>query len=203
MKVSLIFLSLILIFSSCKSSEDIANIFFDKHPDKLAEKCAGKFPPKTTGFKPGEIKTVRDTVFADMSWWFNEVAPYISDSIKQRITDSLKKHPVLIKIPCPPVEVRTPDTFWQEDIAKSTMLQNQIQGLTQDTAKKNQTIANQKDTINNYVKWKWRLIGLLILLVGIWVLRLWLKLKKTGTKPLQYAKGLFNFTKKDNNSQNS
>lgn len=144
-----IYLVLLVIFGSCATQRK-AEKFYDKHPEKLAEKCATEFPVKDSIIK-GDSVILFDTL------WETFTDTLISEP---QVVTEIKTVP---KIVTKTVVVR--DTIIRENTAKVSVLGSQIAKLNeanQALNTKTHELTGERDTFKHERnKWKLRFFLLL------------------------------------------
>lgn len=141
-----------------------AEKFYDKHPEKLAEKCATEFPVKDSIIK-GDSVILFDTL------WETFTDTLISEP---QVVTEIKTVP---KIVTKTVVVR--DTIIRENTAKVAVLSSQIAKLNEANrvlSEKTHELSQERDTFK-HERNKWRL-RFFLLLFGV-VLAYALKVKMT------------------------
>ena len=141
-----------------------AEKFYDKHPEKLAEKCATEFPVKDSIIK-GDSVVLFDTL------WETFTDTLISEP---QVVTEIKTVP---KIVTKTVVVR--DTIIRENTAKVAVLSSQIAKLNEANrvlSEKTHELSQERDTFKHEMN-KWRL-RFFLLLFGVTILY-WFKVKTT------------------------
>ena len=141
-----------------------AEKFYDKHPEKLAEKCATEFPVKDSIIK-GDSVVLFDTL------WETFTDTLISEP---QVVTEIKTVP---KIVTKTVVVR--DTIIRENTAKVAVLSSQIAKLNEANrvlSEKTHELSQERDTFK-HERNKWRL-RFFLLLFGVTILY-WFKVKTT------------------------
>lgn len=141
-----------------------AEKFYDKHPEKLAEKCATEFPVKDSIIK-GDSVILFDTL------WETFTDTLISEP---QVVTEIKTVP---KIVTKTVVVR--DTIIRENTAKVAVLSSQIAKLNEANrvlSEKTHELSQERDTFKHEMN-KWRL-RFFLLLFGVTILY-WFKVKTT------------------------
>ena len=133
-----------------------AEKFYDKHPEKLAEKCATEFPVKDSIIK-GDSVVLFDTL------WETFTDTLISEP---QVVTEIKTVP---KIVTKTVVVR--DTIIRENTAKVAVLSSQIAKLNEANrvlSEKTHELSQERDTFKHEMN-KWRL-RFFLLLFGVTIL---------------------------------
>ena len=133
-----------------------AEKFYDKHPEKLAEKCATEFPVKDSIIK-GDSVILFDTL------WETFTDTLISEP---QVVTEIKTVP---KIVTKTVVVR--DTIIRENTAKVAVLSSQIAKLNEANrvlSEKTHELSQERDTFKHEMN-KWRL-RFFLLLFGVTIL---------------------------------
>jgi len=133
-----------------------AEKFYDKHPEKLAEKCATEFPVKDSIIKG-------DSVFLFDTLWETFTDTLISEP---QVVTEIKTVP---KIVTKTVVVR--DTIIRENTAKVAVLSSQIAKLNEANrvlSEKTHELSQERDTFK-HERNKWRL-RFFLLLFGVTIL---------------------------------
>lgn len=106
-----------------KKAKDIMRAF----PDRFSGICGELYPPvvsnnTTTTFHPGTTTTTTPEVEVDVSSTLAALLEGATYELRAHLIDSFLKHPLKVKVPCPPIVVRAPDTVFvnHEQVVENT-----------------------------------------------------------------------------------
>lgn len=136
-----------------------AEKYYTKHPVKLAEKCAEKFPVKDT-YIPGDTVTKYDTL------WGIET-----------VTDTLISEPQVITeirtVTVPKIVTKTNtirDTVIRENTAKTYILNQEIVQLKADKIYLNEKLSASDESRDDWRKMFFILLGIVVIYTGLKIL---------------------------------
>lgn len=190
-------LLLALLLFSCNTAKRTAHLeqkhkqaailYFATHSPDFADQCAVQFPPKVIDsivFKPGKTEIVHDTPMVDISAVVAEAIDQniqgITDSVKQSLLDSIRHHPLMIKVPV--TSTQKTDTFYNKQTVTNTAeieaCNKRYADLQQQNATINAQCAAKQQQVSDVTKQRNKLLWIAIAAIGYTLLRIIIKLWK-------------------------